>query len=131
MKRFTALLGLVGFLLGSFLHAADDPRDNSKKNNENRGAPQPRTAQPGRQPARARMSRPAPVRQPVIIHMNGSNNNGGYQPGKQPSYGKTQWNRTVQPRQPSRPIAAQKAPSVQQPRQQPNRADAPAVRSAA
>jgi hypothetical protein len=95
MKRITVLLWMSVFLTGAAAYAADDHDKGGSGGGESFHAS---TARP---PARARVSRPAQARQPVVIHMNHSNNGGQYQPGRQPSYGQTQWTRTTQTRQKS------------------------------
>src|SRR5580698_7889585 len=93
MKRITVLLCTLVFLGGAAAYAADD----HDKGGGGRG--ESFHASPARPTARVRTSRPAQARQPVVIHMNHSGNSGQYQPGRQPSYGQTQWTHTTQARQ--------------------------------
>jgi hypothetical protein len=93
MKRITVLLCTLVFLAGAAAYAADDHDKGGGGGGESFHAS---TARPT---VRVRTSRPAQARQPVVIHMNHSGNSGQYQPGRQPSYGQTQWTHTTQARQ--------------------------------
>lgn len=95
MKRMTVLFLTTGLFLGAGLYAAENRGEGGNERSEGGGSN--RSSAPVRQP-RVRVSRPAQVRQPVVIHMNHSAGGSNYQPAKKPSYGQTQWSRTTQPR---------------------------------
>lgn len=126
MERRTLVWALPLFFLAAHIHAANDDGNNERNKDKNRNETPAHSQKSARPQRNNRASRPAPVRQPVMIHMNGSHDKGSYQPGKQPSYGQTQWNHDPRTRQNSPSKPAQRAQPVQQPAKQ----NAPGTRAA-
>ena len=90
MKRMTAFGLMSVFILGVSVCAAED-----HGGGDNRGGGSGQSAEPSHSSAMPRASRPARVRQPMVIHMNHSSGASNYHPGYQPSYGQSQWNRAA------------------------------------
>jgi hypothetical protein len=98
MKRTVVLFGALAFLIGATVHSAEE---HEKGGGESRG---------GGATAPMRASRPAPVRQPMVIHMNRASNP---RPAQQPSYGHIQWSRTTRTHQKSA-VSAQRVQATRQ-----------------
>ena len=123
MMRSTIVLFLMPvLLLGSIVCAADD----KDKKEERPGRKTVQTAPPGRPMSRPRASRPARVRQPVVIQMNRPGNGSVNHPAQQPSYGQVQRRQTARPQQDSAPSPAFNRQAVRKQGAVP----APAARSA-